>query len=341
MTQSTRIVGSIFLTVLCATPLAHAGIFDVQENAPAVGGAPTPVPELYSGESDDIGPQVALQSKPVRLHFEAMLDSQYYHTDNLFLTEDQPNLQTKSTEVLVTSVELAGATDPVVMGGGEFQPRFGYRQQWYDFNASDSTTYPPYDANDLDFYVQTLFMEARYRYRKQWIFEGGFDWSQLSYTTGDSDFYSEVVPHWGARRVIPLDATRVITLGYQGAYHATDAVPPQYSSVASNVNDRVDHSVFVNYTQSITPKLIVQPYYRFKVIDYMHYGDPGALDNPRKDYLNTVGASLTYYFLPEISVRGFASYDVNDSTAKDDSIGRVYDYKKFDAGVGVNMNYRF
>ncbi len=50
---------------------------------------------------------------------------------------------------------------------------------------------------------------------------------------------------------------------------------------------------------------------------------------------------MTYYFLPEISVRGFASYDVNDSTARDDSIGPVYDYKKLDAGVGFNVNYRF
>ncbi len=277
MTQRIRntLICSALTVVLSVAPAAQAGIFDVQDNAPAVGGAPAPVPELYTGESDDVGPQVALAPKPARLHLETMLDSQYYHTSNMFLTEDSPsyNIKVKGSEVLLTSVELAGATDPVVMGEGEFQPRFGYRQQWYDFNITNSTNPPYYDANDLDFYVQTLFMEARYRYRKQWIFDGGFDWNQLSYTTGDSDFYSEVVPHWGARRVIPLDDTRVITLGYQGAYHATNTAPPLYTYVPSNVNDRVDHSVYVNYTQSITPKLIVQPYYRFKFTDYMHFGD--------------------------------------------------------------------
>ncbi len=343
MTQAIRkyLVCCVLTAALSATPLAHGGIFDVQENAPAVGGT-APVPELYAGENDDVGPQVALAEKPSRLHLEAMLDSQYYHTSNLFLTEDAPSygLKVKGSDVLLTSVELAGATDPVVMGEGEFQPRFGYRQQWYDFNYSDPNNYPYPDSNDLDFYAQTLFMEARYRYRKQWIFEGGFDWTQLSFTTGNSDFYSEVVPHLGVRRLISLDDTRVITAGYQLDYHATDAEQP-YSNMPTNINDRTSHSVFVNYTQSFTPKLILQPYYRFKFTDYSHFTDFGGQPLPRKDYLNTMGASLTYYILPEISVRGFASYDVNDSTADDNRIGRVVDYKKLDAGVGVNLNYRF
>jgi len=340
MTQAIRktLVCCVLTASLCTTPLVHGGIYDIQENAPAVGGA-APVPELYVGESDDVGPQVALEEKPARLHLEAMLDSQYYHTSNLFLTEDAPSygLEEKGSEVLLTSVELAGATDPVAMGEGDFQPRFGYRHQWYDFNSSEESSFPRYDSNDFDFYVQTLFMEARYRYRKQWIFEGGFDWTQLSYTTGNSDFYSEVVPHLGVRRLIPLDDTRVITAGYQLDYHATDAEPP-YSGIPSNINDRTSHGVFVNYTQSFTPQLILQPYYRFQFTDYSHYAS--FVPVSRTDYLHTVGASLTYYFLPEISVRGFASYDVNDSTAKD-NIGPVYDYKKLDAGIGANLNYRF
>lgn len=325
---------------------AYSAAYDTHDTAPASGGAQQ-VPDLYPGESDDVGPQVAVAAKPARLHLETSLDSQYYHTSNVFLTEDASpssfGLKVKGSDVLLTAVELAGTTDPVVMGEGEFQPRFGYRQQWYDFNISDKNAAPPYDANDLDFYAQTLFMEARYRYRKAWIFEGGFDWTQLSFTTGNSDFYSEVVPHWGVRRLITLDNARAITAGYQGAYYATQADAPLFSSVPDNINDRVSHSLFLNYTQSITPKLIAQPFYRFKFTDYSHFTDANSQPLARKDYLHTVGASLTYYVLPEISVRGFASYDVNDSTANDQLCcsGPIYDYKKFDAGVGINLNYRF
>ncbi len=340
--RDTLILG-LLSACLCAPGGAQSAAYDMHDAAPGTGGAQQ-VPELYPGESDDVGPQVVVTAKPARLHLETMLDSQYYHTSNLFLTEDDPPFgpKVKGSEVLLSTVELAGSTDPVVMGEGEFQPRFGYRQQWYDFNLSDPSAFPPYDANDLDFYAQTLFMEARYRYRKLWIFDGGFDWTQLSYTSGNSDFYSEVVPHFGVRRLIPLDDSRVITAGYQGAFYATNADTPLFTNISSNVNDRVSHGVFVNYTQSITPKLIVQPYYRFKFTDYSHFENTFSQPNARKDYLHSVGATLYYYILPEISVRGFVNYDVNDSTADESCCnGPVYDYKKLDAGVGINLNYRF
>ncbi len=339
--RDTLILG-LLSACLYAPVGAHSAAIDTHDTAPGMGGAQQ-VPELYPGESDDIGPQVAVAAKPARLHLETMLDSQYYHTSNMFLTEDASSfgLKVKGSDVLLTTVELAGTSDPVVMGEGEFQPRFGYRQQWYDFNISDSNTFPSYDANDLDFYAQTLFMEARYRYRKLWIFEGGFDWTRLSYTSGDSNFYSEVVPHWGVRRMVPLDDTRVISAGYQGAYYATEFDSPPATDFSSNVNDRSSHSVFVNYTQSITSKLIVQPYYRFKFTDYSHFEDINTQPISRRDYLHTVGATLYYYILPEISVRGFVSYDVNDSTADESCCGPIYDYKKLDSGVGINLNYRF
>ena len=43
------------------------------------------VPELFAGESDDVGPQSVLKMKPRRTLFEASADAQYFYSDNMFL----------------------------------------------------------------------------------------------------------------------------------------------------------------------------------------------------------------------------------------------------------------
>ncbi len=42
-------------------------------------------PELYPGESQDIGPQSVLAIKPRKTLVEAIADSEFFHTDNVFL----------------------------------------------------------------------------------------------------------------------------------------------------------------------------------------------------------------------------------------------------------------
>jgi len=47
------------------------------------------VPELYAGESSDVGPQSVLQTKPRRTYLEAFADAQYFYTDNMFLANQK------------------------------------------------------------------------------------------------------------------------------------------------------------------------------------------------------------------------------------------------------------
>ena len=47
------------------------------------------VPQLYEGESSDVGPQSVVQARPRRTLFAAEADVQFFYTDNMFLAQNQ------------------------------------------------------------------------------------------------------------------------------------------------------------------------------------------------------------------------------------------------------------
>src|SRR4051794_17725424 len=52
-------------------------------------------PQLYEGENIDVGPQYIVLRQPVRQWLEVSIDSQWFYTSNVFLTEkhaDDTNL---------------------------------------------------------------------------------------------------------------------------------------------------------------------------------------------------------------------------------------------------------
>lgn len=340
-TNAESLFVGILMCALCAPAVAQPPSTNMMNNTPEAG--KQVVDELYAGESDDVGPQITLSAKPSGMHLEASGDVQYYHTSNLFLYEDptNPGINKRSAGVQLATIDLAVTPNQSVLIEGDFQPRFGFRQQWYSFSRErDPALLPPGASRSLDFYTQTLFVEGRYRYDQQWIFSGGVEQTQLSMTKGENNIYSEIVPRWSAQRQIKLDNTRFLVMGYQGAYHATTvkgAVPP-----LDNVNDRIDHGLFVNYTRAITPQFFVKPYFQYKHTRYSHYiGAFGELS--RHEDVHTFGLTGSYYFTPQVSLRAFASYEKNDSSAQGSpgAPGLVYDYQKVDAGIGLNVSHRF
>src|ERR1043166_1867342 len=86
-------------------------------------------PELYPGESSDVGPQSIVKLKARKTHFEALADVQYFHTDNMFLTRHDQ----QEADVLVSTVQFALAPTAYDLGGSKFAPRIGYRHEWFNF----------------------------------------------------------------------------------------------------------------------------------------------------------------------------------------------------------------
>ena len=276
-------------------------------------------PELYPGESADVGPQYLLiQEKMRRSWVEGALDVQYYYTSNALLTEHDP----QDTGMLVTTAWAAFAPTPFALGDGQLAVRAGYRQQTYSYGL-DSTSN---QLNNFDFTVQSVFAGARWLWHENWIFGLGAEYNRyLSHENDWNEFYTELLLAWGAERVFSFSERTQLSLSYAGGYHFThtDPIP------TSDVNNRLDTILSLTLTQELLPKLLLQPYYRFQVARYTESGN-------RADIYNTVGVALTYLFTDWASVRLFASWEVRNSN--DDS---VQDYQNLNAGGGVSFVVRF
>lgn len=290
-------------------------------------------PELYPGENTDVGPQSVLKLNPRKTHFEAMADAQYFHTDNLLLNQHDK----QGADVLVSTVQFALAPTAYNLGGGKFAPRIGYRHEWYNFGLASDKQVQAYDfqtqtftqvrLNRLDFNAQTVFIDGRWR-RDNWIVEAGFDFQRLLTWPDFHQFYREAMPRWGVRRLFPLDQTKAFTIGYDGDYRFTGTARPP-PSFRDDFDDRTDHSVFAAYTQTLCQPVTVQPYYRFKYTRFTR-------GENRNDYLHSFGVALYCSITPQIGIRGFVGYDIMDTNSR-----LAPDYKKLDAGGGLNLTIRF
>ncbi|MEP6662593.1 MAG: hypothetical protein ABJC04_02915, partial [Verrucomicrobiota bacterium] len=277
-------------------------------------------PELYAGENEDVGPQRILKIKPDRTYIDVLADSQYFFTDNTFLS-DQKKI---STAIAVNTLQLALSPTPYELSSGAFAPVVGFRSQWYNYGLDGAN-----DGLDrLDFNAQTIFAGAHYIFKENWRASVTFDYTRLLDQHSYHEFYTEYVPAVGLHRSIPVNDNLAFSAEWRTAYHITHVDPfPR-----SDVNDRLDNSLTFSANYLIVPKLVVSPYYQFTHYYYPHT----AFNEDRNDFVNTIGVSLAYYFNPRIFVRIFANGDFKRS---DDSRGQQYD--KFDTGIDLTLNFRF
>ncbi len=276
-------------------------------------------PEIYPGETNDIGPQSVLAVKPRKTLFEAIADSEYFHTDNVFLDH---NFHQQSG-VLVSTAQIALAPTPYQVGGELFAPRIGFRQQWYDFFPD----HPHSDLNTNDFNAQTIFADE-YWTHGNWIAGAGFDYTRLLTTHNYSQFYEEYVPYWELQRNFPICADNNFSLAYQGYYHFTHTSATIFQQPQSSFYNRLDQILLATYNFAPCPHALIQPYYSFK---YTHFTETIH----REDYLNSVGLAVYCLVGKNFSARAFVGYDKRNSSVA------LAEYNQFDAGAGLNFNINF
>ncbi|MBA4148302.1 MAG: hypothetical protein H0X66_09315 [Verrucomicrobia bacterium] len=329
--KTTQILGSCLVLSFCATASAQSPRIQQSEQfqrrqeitAPAMRLEPgQTVPELYPGESEDVGPQHLLQLKARPTQFEVLVDSQFYWSDNVNYAGS--NAEREST-VFVNTFQAAYAPRGLTLNGREVLPRIGLRSQWYNYGldgGNDSF------LGSLDFEAHTLFAEGRYYLAQNWQAYLGVEASML-FDQGDygDDFYSEIAPYWGVQWFWPIGENKLVSAGYRGFYHFSDT---ETFFTPSNVNDRTDHSLTFSYAHEILPKLVLQPFYRFQ---YTYYTEV----NKRHDLLHELGLALGYRFNNCASVRTFVGYQIKDASSK----SFLPDYEKLDAGIGATLVFRF
>jgi hypothetical protein len=290
------------------------------------------VPELFVGESSDVGPQSVLKLKSRRTLIEASADVQYFYSDNMFLA----NSGKQDVDVLVTTVQAALAPTPYEFHGGLLAPRLGYQHQWFAYdlvgehtvNAFDSTTlnFNDISLKKFDFNVSTIFSDVSWT-RNNWTFTFGGDFRRMLDSGTYDEFYKELVPRWAIRRDFILNEKQALSLGYEGDYRVSETpnVPP---TAGSDFNDRTDHSLVVVGSWRLCQHAILQPSYRFQ---YTHY-----TATRRDDFLQSFGLAVYCPLNDNVSLRGFVSYD---SLATDGFYAN--NYEKLDAGIGLNLTVRF
>ena len=305
---------------------------ELGQSAKALGDGET-VPELFTGEASDVGPQSVVKFKPRKSYLELSADAQYFHTDNMFLADGGK----VGADVLVSMVQAALAPGAYALGEGQFAPRLGYRHEWFNYGLATSKEIEVFDFNtggfrevklrEFDFNAQTVFTDGRWR-QGNWIIGAGLDYQRLLDSDNYDQFYAEYVPRWEVRRIIPLRDASSIVIAYEGDYRFTDSdLPP--SGEDSDLSDRTDHSLVLNLSHVLCAQAIVQPYYRFQ---YTHF----TAGQQRDDYLNTIGIALHCPLTRNISLRAFVSYDILNTTSS-----FAQDYNRLDAGGGLGLTMRF
>jgi hypothetical protein len=285
------------------------------------------VQEFFKGELLDVGTQSVVLMKPRRRYFETSADSQFFYTSNMFLQEEGNGTRLTDTSVWVNTAQVAFMPPPFQLGPGDLWMRAGYRHQWFNYGLENHAR----QLGSFDFDAQTVFAEARYRLNDRWVLQAGFDWVRLLNHTPNylnyDEFYKEYVPSWSVYRQFHFSETKVLIAGYQGNFHfsETPGNPPV------NQNNRTDHSLLVSYSHALTPTWSIHPFYRLQFTPYT-----APANGARLDVLHSIGLSCQYNFTDRIAARLFVNYDLKES---DNPL--VADYRKFDAGTGVNFYFRF
>ncbi len=275
-------------------------------------------PQLYPGESEDLGPQFLLIRKQRKRLFEASADVQYYYTSNFFLSE-KGNVD---TGVLATTAQVAFCPEPFRIGIGELGLRTGYRHQTFYYGL-DSTEN---QFNNLDFDSETVFFNARYKLPKDYVAFVGLDYGRLlSHEFERTEFFTELAVSWGLEKSIPIGEKNQLSFAYIGSEHFTYSDP----APTTNTGDRTDSIFALSWSSMLTSKLSAQPYYRFQ---HTHYW----FDDNRNDFVHAVGISLSFALSETSSIRFFSGFDVRNSDTE-----AVDDYHKFDTGGGISISYRF
>ena len=303
------------------------------------------VPQLYEGETSDVGPQSVVEPRVRHTLFQAKVDEQLLYTDNVFLT-DQNKI---NSGVLISTAQFALAPTPYRLGSGMLAPRVGYKAQWFDYLANDERVarignefVPQYkELNDFDFNSQSVFADALWT-RGHVSLGGGLEATRMFNTAHYDPFYDELAPYWSARYVVPVCEKSALSVEYLGDYRFTSQGRNFFTGIIkSDQNDRTDHGLLLSWTQVLCKHAVFQPFYEFKYTRFTE--EPPTfnpltgqrVDNTRNDYLNTVGAGLYWFVCPNCTLRGFVNYNILTSSMEQ------AEYREFDGGAGIDLSIKF
>ena len=281
--------------------------------------AGTNAPELYTGENADVGPQRILRLNPRPTHFDILLDSQVFFTDNANFALEPFSI---TSPVFVNTVQAAYAPSVFELWGGKAAGAIGVASQWYNYGDNR--------LESLDFDAQTFFVSGKYTLGN-WQLGVGMNLTRLASQENYDETYREFMPNVGVQRILPINKRMFFSVGDLVDYHLTE-VPSVFGS-RTDINDRFDNIASLTFTWQATHRLVFQPFYRFQ---YSYYEYDTLATSGRNDYLQSFGIAAAYYFNPKISLRAFYNYNRRQSS---DQFTPAY--HEMNGGIGASLDIKF
>ena len=295
--------------------------------ADASGAQDATAPELFPGESDDLGPQQLLLKKPRAKMFELSTDMQALFTSNARLSEKN----TRGVGIFVQSASLAFAPRPLEIGDVKLAFRSGYRQQFWFYEPTTR------NLNSLDFAFSGLFTSVRAILSDEWSVNFGMDYSRVLGFSDRSAWRSSPENYVDWTPSVSVDYSRKLSdkVGFSASWitsvHWTDS-PSWRGSTFTSVrdNNRIDHSLVASLSWQAASKLVVQPNVRLQRVDYF--------EGKRADWFLSAGLGLIVPMSDAFSLRASVSVETRESN---DLIGGTADYHKIDASLSLSGFLRF
>lgn len=292
----------------------------------ATGGAQEGVaPELFPGESDDLGPQQLLLKKPRAKMFELSTETQAVFSSNALLSETGH----RGVGVFVQSASLTFAPRPLEIGDVKLAFRTGYRQQFWFYEPTTK------NLNALDFAFSGVFTSLRAILSDEWSVNLGMDYSRVLGFSDRSNWRSSPENYVDWTPSISVDYSKKVAekVGFSASWitsvHWTDSASWR-GRATDRDNDRIDHSVVVSLSWQAAPKLVVQPNVRVQRVDYF--------EGKRADWFLSAGLGLIVPLTEAFSVRANLSIEQRESN---DVLFGTPDYRKLDASLSLSGLLRF
>lgn len=293
--------------------------------APADAPGENTIPELFTGELEDVGPQYLLLPAAQRQPWELWTDVEITGTSNATLVNSNPKFST------ITSVQ-AGVTwhaAPTPRWGGQLDWEAGLRGQTYRYGyltgVKEKINFVEVDRNNFD--LVGAHVRAAWS-RGDWTVAASLRGTTMRNRAAGHTFYEELALEWQAFRNWQLTPTRAAAIGLEGAGRVTNT--DSYGIFPDGWNDRAELGWFAVLDQALGRGWHVQPAVRLMATRYTRSG------RSRTDWQGSARAALIHPLGRRAELRLSAGYDQRESTESD-----ISDYHKWDLALAGSASWRF
>ena len=312
---------------------------------------PSPEPEarqlLAKPLSPDMGQVNILGEEPSQPWFSISVDCQAFYNSNVTYAE-QANLVFGAWQI-ITTPEISFAPTIQDETFKMLSPRAGFRYQFFTYAQAEpyptavanSFSGQPYTVAIQNFRISNPYAGLGWRVDDDLSFDFSFQanlYTSHSPYSPSENFLNEYPLAWQANWFKPIGEINSFSITARASY--VWALPTNFS--------RTDNNLTVSWGIMPTKEISMQFYASGRLAKYTGL-NPTAEDNPgsnlgyfpnndRLDLQQTYGASVTWTPVEYVSLRGFVSWSMSNSSI---NVSNTGNFEALNAGTGLNLIYRF